>query len=389
MANTISSDLQLTKVLESALRAFKRTILPLTVFSTVFKKVALEGTDTIAVPYYPIATSDSVSRAPDGSYIALATATSTLSKLIVPDKNKVQAISFTSTERSRQPAFDPVMHGALKGEKLAYDVVADILGVIRSADFNGTSIPVSTAANFDEEDVADLARICADDHWSESNRGLVLNPSYFFNLIKQPAIIDASQSGSVEALRNAIIRRLLGFDTIGSAGMQTNNGTAFAVLGANAGDLFTATAHGLAVGDRIRFPVVEGGTGLTADTGRYYVKTVPTADTFTISLTPGGATHEISADATSGTTVQKYENLAGFACLPSAILTAFAPVEPSAKMRQGNLVDYRIVEDDESDIVLEYKHLVYGDTDQEAQIIECHYGYALGETAALKPILTS
>lgn len=387
MANVISSDLQLTKVLTSALRAYKRAILPLTVFATVFKKMQLEGTDTIAVPYYPLATSPSTTRAADGSYLAQASATATQSKLISPTRQKMQAISFTSTERNRQPSFDPAMHGALKGEKLAFDVLGDVLSVIRSSSFAGATIAPTSAANFDEDDVADLAQKCMEDYWTEAGRGLVLNPGLYFNLVKQPAIIDASQSGSVEALREAYVRRLLGFDTFGSAGLAANNGpTTSNITGVAATDVITATAHGLAVGDRVSFPTLAGGTGLVADTGRYFVISA-TANTFTISDTPGGALKDFSSAITDGT-VRRFENIAGFACLPSAILVGFAPVVPSNALR-AQLADYRIVDDEESDIVLEYKHLVYPDTDQEVQVIECHYGYAVGETAALKPILLS
>lgn len=387
MANTISSDLQLTKVLDNSLRAFKRTIIALTVFSTVFKRTQLMGEDSITVPYYPLATSASASREPDGSYMALATSTATESRKIYPTKNKVQAISFTSTERNRQPAFDPVMHGTLKGEKLAFDVIGDILSGVRSSTYPGTTISPVISSNFDENDVADLGKLCMDDFWSESGRGLLLGSGHYYNLIKQPQIIDVSKSGSDQALREAIVRRLLGFDVMGSAGVPTNNGTAFAITGTAATDIISAVAHPLANGDRVRFPALTGGDGLTADTGRYFVIDAG-ADTFKVSATPGGAAVDFSTNVTAGT-CQRYENLAGFACFPSAILTGFAPVQPSEKMLQGNLVDYRVVEDDDSDIVLEYKHLVYGDTDQEVQVIECHYGYEYGEAAALKPILIS
>ena len=387
MANTISSDLQLTKVLQNALTAFKRKILPLTVFSTVFRKVQLQGEDTITVPYYPLATSASQTRAADGSYLALATATATQSRKITPTKNKVQAISFTSTERNRQPAFDPIKHGTMKGEKLAYDVIGDILSGVRSSTYNGTTISPVIASNFDENDVADLGKLCMDDFWSETGRGLLLGSGHYFNLIKQPQIIDVSKSGNDEALREAIVRRLMTFDVFGSAGMPLNNGDAFAITGTASTDLVNAVAHGLANGDRVRFPALAGGAGLTADTGRYYVID-KTDDTFKVSLTPGGAAVDITTNYSSGT-CQKYENLAGFACFPSAILTGFAPVQPSEAMLRGNLVDYRIVEDEDSEISIEYKHLVYGDTDQEVQVIECHYGFEYGETAALKPILIS
>lgn len=386
MSNTISSDLQLTTVLESAMRAFKRAILPVTSFSTVFRDTPLRGTDTIAVPYYALATSNSQTRASNGSYKALATSTTTSSKTIQPTKNKVQAISFTSQERNRQPAFNPEMHGQLKGEKLAYDVLADILSVVRAADFDGTTIAATAASNFDEDDVAELAQYCMEGNWPESGRSLILNPGFYFNLLKQPAILDASQSGSVAALREASVRRVLGFDVLGSNGMPTNTGTAFAVTGEADDDTITAVAHGLIDGDRVNFPTLTGGSGLTASTGYYYVINADD-DTFQVSATAGGAAVNFTTDISSGT-CKKAENLAGMAVGPSAILCAFAPVEPSEAMRKL-LADYRLVDDRDSGLRLEYKHLVYPDTDEEVQVIECHYGYALGETAALKRIITA
>lgn len=388
MANTIDSELQLTTVLDTALVAFKRAILPLTLFSTIFRNVMLQGTNKIAVPYYPLSTSSSQTRTASGSYIALATDTDTQMRDITLNKNKVQAISFTSEELNRQPAFNPEMHGRLKGEKLAYDIINDILSVVRAADFDSTTISASTAANFDEDDVADLAKLCMDDFWPEAGRGLALGSGHYFNLIKQPAIIDGSQSGSFEALREAMVRRLMGFDIFGSPAVPTNNGTAVtSITGEADTEVITATAHGLAVGDRVRFPALSGGENLTADTGRYYVVSVPSANTLTVSATVGGSAVNFTTDITDGS-IQKYENIVGMAVLPSAIGVAFAPVQPSAAMRR-QLADYRIVDDPESGISLEYKHLVYPDTDQEVQVIEAHYGYATMETDALKIIRES
>jgi hypothetical protein len=387
MANTIDSELQLTTVLDTALVAFKRAILPLTLFSTVFRNVALQGTNKVAVPYYPLATDASATRAADGSYKALATNTSTESRDITLNKNKVQALSFNSTERNRQPAFNPEMHGRLKGEKLAYDIIADIFSLVRAADFDSSTISASTAGNFDEDDVADLAKICMDSYWPDANRGLILAPGHYFNLIKQPAIIDGSQSGSFEALREAMLRRLMGFDIFGTAGLPTNNGTAITGIAGEADtEVFTKTAHGLVDGDRVRFPALTGGSGLTADTGRYYVIDAA-ANTFKVSATVGGAAVNFTTDVTDGS-VQKYEDIAGVAVLPNALGVAFAPVQPSAAMR-SQLADYRIVDDPESGISLEYKHLVYPDTDEEVQVIEAHYGFDLMDTDALKIVRNS
>lgn len=388
MSNTIDSELQLNLVLDSALEAYKRALLPITVFSTVFRDVMLKGTNKVGVPYYGLATSASQTRAANGSYKALATSTATESREITVNKNKVQAISFTSEERSRQPAFNPERHGRLKAEKLAFDIVADIFSGVRAADFDSTTISASTAGNFDEDDVADLAKLCVDGYWPTEGRGLVLAPGHYFNLIKQPAILDLSQSGSLDALREAMVRRLLGFDIFGTAGLPSNNGTAVTgITGLDSTDVITATAHGLAVGDRIRFPALTGGSGLTAATGRYYVLTVPTENTLTISDTAGGSTLSLGSNITDGS-IQKYEDIAGVAVVPNAMGVAFAPVEPSAAMR-AQLADYRIVNDPDSGIALEYKHLVYPDTDEEVQVIEAHYGYATMDTDALKIVRNS
>jgi hypothetical protein len=60
--------------------------------------------------------------------------------------------------------------------------------------------------------------------------------------------------------------------------------------------LFTSVAHGLAVGDRIVFSTTGAlPTGLVAGT-TYYVKTAPSADTFTVAATADG-----TAVATTGT----------------------------------------------------------------------------------------
>ena len=56
MATTISSELKLNVVLDSALVALREALLPLNSFSTVYNSVPLQGTDKIAVPFFPLAT---------------------------------------------------------------------------------------------------------------------------------------------------------------------------------------------------------------------------------------------------------------------------------------------------------------------------------------------
>lgn len=59
-------------------------------------------------------------------------------------------------------------------------------------------------------------------------------------------------------------------------------------------EVITEAAHGLAVGDRVRISIDSGATGASA--GYYWVKTVPSSSTFTVSTTKGGTTQAISAD---------------------------------------------------------------------------------------------
>jgi hypothetical protein len=385
-ANTIDSDLQLTEVLGSAMEAIKRKLLPLLAFSTVFRNVQLKGDDTMAVPYYPLtATGTSQTRAATGSYKALVTGTVTDSRKIENFTNQVQALSFSSRERARQPQFDPVRHGKSKGEALAFDVLADIFSVVKHSNFTGSTLAAMAAANFDENDVGDLRQICAEEFWPDTGRSLILNPAFGTNLLKQPMIIDASKRGDSMSFRDGVIGNVLGFDILETGGLGTNNGTAVTLTGIEADDdiVTTDTAHGLSVGDRITFPTLTGGTGLTAVTGVYFVKTVPSTTTFTLSATLGGATLNITVDASAGT-VKKTENIAGMAILPSAILIGFAPVPPTDGIRQ-KLVDYQELTDD-SGLVLQYRRIAYDDTDEEVQAMEVHYGYALGDAAQLKLI---
>jgi len=69
----------------------------------------------------------------------------------------------------------------------------------------------------------------------------------------------------------------------------------------------TAADHGLAVGDEVRVASVSASNGVTPAT-KYYVKTVPTSKTVTLSTTSGGAVVDISADSTGGALTQIHDD---------------------------------------------------------------------------------
>jgi len=82
------------------------------------------------------------------------------------------------------------------------------------------------------------------------------------------------------------------------------------------------------------------------------------------------------------------ENLVGFAVYPSALLVAFSPIEPAPEVMM-ELTDYRAQSDDDIGITIEYREWGDPDSDTVKRTIECNYGYALGETAALKRIVSA
>jgi hypothetical protein len=72
------------------------------------------------------------------------------------------------------------------------------------------------------------------------------------------------------------------------------------VTASAATDTFTRAAHGLRVGDPVVFSGLTGGAGITAGTP-YYVVSVPSANTFKVSASPGSTALDVTTDLTAGT----------------------------------------------------------------------------------------
>jgi hypothetical protein len=77
------------------------------------------------------------------------------------------------------------------------------------------------------------------------------------------------------------------------------------------------------------------------------------------------------------------EGLIGFATFISAILAAFAPVDPAPGVR-AHLRAYEVVTHAPTGISFNYRHWGDAQADRDFEVIECAYGYKAGEAAALK-----
>jgi hypothetical protein len=395
-ANIIADGLTMTRVLDAAILGLRAGLAPTGLFSRAINRDAFNGAgndsdNSITVPVYEFGNGSSVrTRTPGTAYSTLVSDTSTGSRKLSIDKERVVGLSFTNEEAQNQTSFDPVQHGMIKGHELALVVLNDIFSSVRYGNFPNATIAPLAASAFDENDVADLAQLGMEAFWPQMPMpGLALNPAYHFGLVKQPALIDSSKAGSPDALRMARVNQIMGFNEVGSAGLPLNNvtGTAFTAVAAT--NVCTSTAHGLLTGDQV---IVSSATtlpaGLAAST--YYYARVISANTFTLHSTLAGAVADTGViditDTGTGThTVTLRTNLAGVAGAPSAIITGFRPVVPTPGIA-GRLVNFELVDDAETGLTLEYRHIANEDKGEEYQMISVHYGYTFGLASALKLI---
>lgn len=308
--NDVASELNLNEILDASIKAFKRAILPVTVLSTVFRNVILKGTNKVEVPYYPLQGADSKDF--NGSYaFDTGAGSSTGTREVTINKRKYQPLALTGAELSRIPTLNAQTLGEMKGEKLAFDVIQDILSVVTAANF-GAAAFTGAASGFDSDDVIDL-RTAANTNavggvnspWPETGRGLLLNPAYDGALLKDHVFSQAYSIGTAQAIQEGKLPRIFGFNYGQSAAIPANG-----------------------------------------------------------------------------------ENLVGFAVYMSAILAAFSPIEPPEAVKQ-RLTQYEVVTDPDTGISIEYRVWGDPDSDTEKRVLECNYGYAKGEAAALKRLVSA
>lgn len=80
------------------------------------------------------------------------------------------------------------------------------------------------------------------------------------------------------------------------------------------------------------------------------------------------------------------ENLVGVAAYPSALITAMRYLQPSGRSQDGV---YRPVADENTGVTLGYREFYDNDKGEVVAVLECFYGYALGEASALKRIVSA
>lgn len=79
------------------------------------------------------------------------------------------------------------------------------------------------------------------------------------------------------------------------------------------------------------------------------------------------------------------ENLVGWISSPSCILFAQAPIGPTEEV-MSQLTRYEVVTDPQTGVSFEYRLWGNADTDESREVIECNYGFAVGNPDALQRI---
>lgn len=218
--NTVSSDLKRTVILQQMIRAFAIKILPLSAFATAFNGIKLEGTDKVAVPYFPLITTTATDFNASNGYDTFANSNSD-AKTITVDKRKYLGLTWTSSELARQPFMDMGTAGMLIADQLGLDVVNDILSIILLATYTNTAY-AQPAGSFDSDDVMNLKGAADTANWPGAGRSLVLNSAYDVNLLKDNAVKNAMAFGDNGPIREGRILRIGGFDYYPDARVPAN-----------------------------------------------------------------------------------------------------------------------------------------------------------------------
>lgn len=238
--NTIPAELQRVAIFQEAMRTFAVRLVPLKIFSTRFNSVPLQGTNKIELPFYDLDTQASTDFVQADGYTFGENTTTGVRELLI-NKRKYKSLSLTSAELARQPMLDRVKLATLKGEKLAIDVLADILGNITAANFP-QHVSVGPPSAFDSEDVQDLETAADKAYWPDTGRSLLMDSDYDNALSKDPSLKSALNYDGAEVIRGGEIPEIAGFSYFESPSIP-DNGEALKGIAASAGSgLLVATS---------------------------------------------------------------------------------------------------------------------------------------------------
>jgi hypothetical protein len=224
--NTLAAGLKRDVIMQELVRAFALRVLNLNAFSTVFSNVPLEGANKVQVPYCGLDENESqVFSAATGYALAGETTTGvreiTVGMGATDGGRWFQDLAFTSEEIARQPFLKTVELARLKAEKLASDIVANVLSVVTAANY-GAAVISELPDGFDSDDIANLVTACK--HLPQQGRSLFLDTSYHVALLKDESFKAAMNAASDSAIKEGrLFPRVMGFDYVENPNIPGNS----------------------------------------------------------------------------------------------------------------------------------------------------------------------
>lgn len=219
-ANTIDAGITRDVILTEAMLGFKRALAPINAFATVFRDVPLEGTNKIDVPYYGISSTASTDYSEANGYVATDSTVS--SKSVTVSNRKYQALHISSYERNRTPYFNIQNTITMAAEKLAYDVMTSILGLVTNSNY-GAAVVTQDSVDFDYDSLITIKTACDTANIPQVQRSLILYSTYYNILLSDERIGWAMSYGSAMPAQEGRIPVALGFQMYGVPTIPANS----------------------------------------------------------------------------------------------------------------------------------------------------------------------
>lgn len=229
MANS-TTGIQDDIIAQGVIQGFTTGIAPLAAIAADFSDAAAKKGDRVSVPRLASNLDAAASKSVGAAYTVQDIDSDAVE--IVLSNHTYVSMGADDIEVANSSALVLERYGIRKGNLLAKTVMVDILGLVTNTNFSTAGL-VTSAANFDEDDVADLALVCDLADMPQDGRYLVLAPAYIAALRKVGEIKDSAGYG-YNAIQSGNIPMLHGFKIVMSNLIPDNSEylTGFATNGA-------------------------------------------------------------------------------------------------------------------------------------------------------------
>jgi len=215
MANTLGG-INLAKIAEQTLDYLGREFFQIAAFTRNFSQDIKDESETVTTRVPSSVTIQDLSSGYSPADVTTTANTITLNKF----KGHVRAFTDLEISKARNEQWLQRMFVEPAIEATVKAVMDDAMALVLDANYSANT--TITAANFDSDDLADLAADMTTAKVSKSLRAAILGASYVASLQKDAMIQDAEAYGDNSAIRDHNARLVHGFNVIEYTGIPAN-----------------------------------------------------------------------------------------------------------------------------------------------------------------------